>query len=62
MSEIIKTVKNIQKDGEMYIYEEVFTRPIRISVEDLKEQKKELEEKIIIIDFILSEIAKLNGK
>ena len=59
MSEIIETVQNITKDGDVYTYELVHTKPIRISIEKLNADKQELEKKIAIIDYILTEIGKL---
>ena len=59
MSEIIKTVENITKEGDIYVYEQVLTRPVRVSIEDLNKEKLALESKIADIDYLLAEIIKL---
>lgn len=59
MSEIIETVKNIAKDGDVCTYDQVLERPIRTTIEELNKQKQTLETKIATIDYIISEIGKL---
>ena len=60
MSEIIKTIENITKEGDnIYTYNEIHSRQIRINVEELNEKKITLKAEIILIDYILAEIEKL---
>lgn len=57
MNEIVKNIKKV--NDEMYEYDSVRTFIQQISVEGLNDEKANLEKRLVNINYLLSEIAKL---